>query len=80
MLVIIGKDLQNRMIVPKRFGTTTLSVLLYGIIKLKLFEIERLPKLTHGVCPVCLEGVMAELEKLKASLQSKNRMTPGHHA
>jgi len=33
--------------------------------KLKLFEIELLPKFTHGVCPPCFQVAMKELESLR---------------
>ena len=35
-----------------------------AIIALKLFEMERLPNLTHGLCQACYDEVMVALDKL----------------
>ena len=34
-----------------------------GLQKLKLFEAEEMPELTHGLCPACYKAAMAELDK-----------------
>ncbi len=33
-----------------------------GLIRLRLFEADELPELTHGLCPACYQHVLAELE------------------
>lgn len=34
-----------------------------GLQRLRLFEVEKMPRLTHGVCPDCFRQAMAELDR-----------------
>lgn len=34
-----------------------------GLSRLRLFEVDRMPRLTHGLCPLCYEAAMLELDK-----------------
>lgn len=34
-----------------------------GLARLRLFEVDRMPRLTHGLCPSCYEAAMAELDE-----------------
>lgn len=34
-----------------------------GLARLRLFEVGRMPRLTHGLCPTCYEAAMLELDE-----------------
>ena len=33
-----------------------------GLAQLRLFEAREMPKLTHGLCPICYEVILADLD------------------
>ncbi|MCX7822296.1 MAG: hypothetical protein N2260_02490 [Syntrophobacterales bacterium] len=39
-----------------------------GLSLLKIFEHEKMPAITHGVCPPCFRDVMLEIERLRRSI------------
>lgn len=36
-----------------------------GVVQLRLFEVDEIPGLTHGMCPSCYEVAMANLEEIE---------------